>query len=335
MKAVVNVLAGAFGAGKTTAIRALLEAQPKTRWAVVVNDFGPAGIDARTLADLAPVREVLGACVCCAAGPLLPITLVRLLREVRPERLLLEPSGAADLAALLDQLSHPGLAAHLERRATILLEDPTLPLQPAALARREVAEVLVASRADLTSPQVLERWARGAAELWPPRTVGFSRHGQLDPAWLDLPAGGRPRFRPLAEHDHALMAVGLGFEGSPVAWAVWEEALRRLARGLGDGPRVVRAKGLIHLPQGWRRVDVLPDELSVRPTAWRGDVRLEVVAEASAGSAPGALAAILLDWAHHHGLPAARRLDEAKAASAPADERREARGLVSSSGEAD
>ena len=45
----VHILGGFLGTGKTTTIRAQLAARPGERVAVIVNDFGEAGLDAATL----------------------------------------------------------------------------------------------------------------------------------------------------------------------------------------------------------------------------------------------------------------------------------------------
>eukprot|EP00798_Chlamydomonas_sp_ICE-L_P026160 gene26160-11887_t len=46
----VNIVTGALGVGKTTAISRLLEAKPPGEvWAVLVNEFGALGIDGALL----------------------------------------------------------------------------------------------------------------------------------------------------------------------------------------------------------------------------------------------------------------------------------------------
>ena len=65
----VHIVAGFLGAGKTTAIRAQLDARRGERVAVIVNDFGEASFDEVSLAEGEPFRitNIPGGCVCCTA----------------------------------------------------------------------------------------------------------------------------------------------------------------------------------------------------------------------------------------------------------------------------
>ena len=46
----MNIITGALGVGKTTALRHLLSQRPPNeRWAIVVNEFGALGIDVRSV----------------------------------------------------------------------------------------------------------------------------------------------------------------------------------------------------------------------------------------------------------------------------------------------
>src|SRR5262245_66351000 len=63
----VHILGGFLGTGKTTAIRAQLAARPGERVAVIVNDFGEAGLDATTPEGAAPCQltNMPRGYVCC------------------------------------------------------------------------------------------------------------------------------------------------------------------------------------------------------------------------------------------------------------------------------
>jgi G3E family GTPase len=117
----VNLITGAAGAGKTTAIRRLLEKRPPDeRWAVLINDFGRA--TPSTTPGVAQgqvvVREVAG-CICCTGRVALRTAMVALLRDAAPQRLLLEASAAARPASLLQLLREPSLSRALDVRTTL------------------------------------------------------------------------------------------------------------------------------------------------------------------------------------------------------------------------
>ena len=126
MKTPVNLITGFLGVGKTTALLHLLTRRPPgARWAVLVNEFGQVGIDGATLSHAGgALREVPGGCICCSAQLPLRVTLTRLLREVRPERLLIEPTGLGHPAGVIDVLRSEGLASAVELRNVICLVDP-------------------------------------------------------------------------------------------------------------------------------------------------------------------------------------------------------------------
>ena len=117
----INLITGFLGTGKTTALLTLLAQKPADQvWAVIVNEFGEVGIDGAVLEGAgAEIREIAGGCLCCATGPQLPITLAKVIREKRPQRVLIEASGLAHASRVVDMLRRPPLAEALDIQATL------------------------------------------------------------------------------------------------------------------------------------------------------------------------------------------------------------------------
>ena len=109
-KVPVTVLGGYLGAGKTTALNALL-ASATERLAVLVNDFGSVGIDAALISGASGgVVELRNGCICCslADGFVSALSAVTSF-EPAPDRLVIEASGVSELTQVASWAHLPGL----------------------------------------------------------------------------------------------------------------------------------------------------------------------------------------------------------------------------------
>ena len=310
----VQIVSGFLGAGKTTAIRAQLDARSGERVAVIVNDFGEASFDEITLAEGEPFRitNIPGGCVCCTAPEGFVDALGAVLAE-KPDRLLIEPTGLARPQDLIDTIRRCPHGASVELAPVVVLIDPhQLAAQDArgdettrALMREQaqVADVLVANRTDLATESELAAFERYAAELWPgPLAVHRTRHGALPPALLDWPAGEGPRApaehaqraegerrsarmaeRHVAHHGHDHRPSTAGHLARSWRWSPdtifsgrrLRDALAALAGG--DSP-VARFKGIFRTEEGTSRLEIAGGVLHDRLTSFRRDSRADAIA---------------------------------------------------------
>ncbi len=216
-----NLITGFLGAGKTTAIRGLLPRRPAgARWSVFVNEYGMVSIDQALLEDGSPdvaVQELGGGCFCCSTSlPLGPL-LEQFVRQSRPDRLLIEPSGAGHPARVIDTLRSGRFANLIDLRATVCLVDPQDFDNPRVVHRDvfhdqiQMADVVVLNWLDRRDTALVTRCRRWLDEFDPPKLlVAETRFGELDPAWLDLDGSivRAPKF-PLAHGHGAAGLMGL------------------------------------------------------------------------------------------------------------------------------
>lgn len=310
-----NLITGFLGVGKTTAILELLKHKPPDqRWAVLVNEFGEVGIDGAALeagsAQGVTIREVPGGCLCCAAQVTMRVALTRLLRDAHPSRLLIEPTGLGHLAGVIDTLREPYFCKVLDVRATVCLVDPrqfadaAIARTPAYQDQLTLADVLVANKTDLATPDELHRFLANANTLYPPKLlIEQTRRGKLDPEWLDIEF--RPDRIPAHPDAHADENAGVPDERSEPAgpfqrrinkalgntscgWVFPPETLFDLAGlrkifahlnrpgGLRLGG-LVRAKGVLRTGREWRLVNWSEGDTDFRPIAYRRDSRIEII----------------------------------------------------------
>lgn len=316
-----TVVTGFLGSGKTTAIRHLLSVKPPhEHWAVVVNEFGEIGIDAAVIAaaggDVA-VRDVAGGCICCTSAPLLRVAINRVLRERRPDRLLIEPTGLGHPARIVDSLRDAWMSKALDLKGVVCLVDPR---QFAQQRYRDhdvyadqvmLADVLVANKCDLATVGQLEAFERDAGRMYPPKVViAQVNGGRIAPAWLDLSASpdrsaahpgahGAPAAPSAARTVIPLAATAPAEPGTFVrrdgaslgerscGWLfardTWFDgpALSALFASFADrsidGVALHRAKGVFRIDRDWALFSWVDGAWDMEPVAWRRDSRFEVV----------------------------------------------------------
>ncbi len=99
-----TIVCGVLGAGKTTFLGNILR-KPHKNSLVLVNDFGSAGIDGEILSSGGiETIELPSGCVCCSLRFDLITTLQKIVQQIRPDHLYIEPSGIAAPSAVAEAL---------------------------------------------------------------------------------------------------------------------------------------------------------------------------------------------------------------------------------------
>ena len=99
----VDVFSGFLGAGKTTLIKKLLaEVYQGEKIALIENEFGDVNIDSGFLQDSGvAIREMNAGCICCSLVGDFTTALAKVVDELHPDRIIIEPSGVGKLSEII------------------------------------------------------------------------------------------------------------------------------------------------------------------------------------------------------------------------------------------
>jgi len=226
----VNLITGFLGVGKTTLIRHLLKEHPKDEtWAVLVNEFGEVGIDGTLLdEDGVAIEEVAGGCLCCVSAPAFAVGLNKLIRQYRPQRILIEPSGLGHPAQILTTLRTPLYSSIIDIQATLCVVDAR---HLSSQRHREhqtfvdqihLADIVIANKADQYSAHDEDNLLEYMAGLKPAKQhIALATQGQIDIALLSLGATERQAQFPEA---HAFLLSQEAKQEAPTTsdWTAFE-----------------------------------------------------------------------------------------------------------------
>lgn len=312
-----NIITGFLGAGKTTAINHLLANKPADeRWAVLVNEFGQIGVDQSLLTAGEDIRisEIPGGCLCCTRGPQMRVALARLLREAKPDRLLIEPTGLGHPTGIVDLLTGPDFSSTIDLRSMICLIDPQILDDPRALRHPvfndqiELADILVLNKVDLCSTEQLDEAQQLSDNMFPAKaSVLTTTRGEIPVALLDLTSAPQThRGSSLTPGRHALsqvaqVAAETGEDSHSADVAPGQPLLQRgeldgmysyswqfhpqdcfdsdaILALLDAESEPLRIKAILRIGYAWISYNrSLSDDREVRESSWRRDSRIEII----------------------------------------------------------
>jgi G3E family GTPase len=264
----VTIVTGFLGAGKTTLVKHFLTTPEGRGTAVIVNEYGKAGIDDVLLRDSSDRIALLGnGCICCNVRTDLQLTLHRLVADRERgaiehfSRIVIETSGLADPSPILTTFATDralGGEFYVETVMTVVATQPgAKTIDKYAEARRQVilADRVVLSKTDIADETSLDKVVERIAALNPRAEVVTAEHGVLAPEYF-LAAGtgtsGTDMVRPSGflaeavevEHTDDIRSFTL-IEDKPVAWEPFARAMETLIAM--RGPDLLRVKGFLNV----------------------------------------------------------------------------------------
>lgn len=307
-----NLITGFLGVGKTTTILNLLSQRPADeRWAILVNEFGEVGIDGAILggsgSDGVVVSEIAGGCFCCSSNEPLDFTLIELLHQTKPQRVLIEPTGLGHPAAVLDTLRGPWFRELIDLRATICVADPADFANPRVASssvfqdQLHMADIVLVNKTDRAAAEQTATFLTHLRDLFPPKLqVVCTTHGHCDVALLDADISAARV--PLFPNAHRLKSAN-DSQGpaAPVAMLLPGKPIRKespqndraacgwifspfdrfsrlsLMEVLGGSLEVHRLKGVFNVGAEWLLFNRVGGDLTCESIPYCRDSRIEVI----------------------------------------------------------
>jgi G3E family GTPase len=271
----VSVITGFLGSGKTTLLNRLLRHPDMADSAVIINEWGEIGIDHLLVETLDGEMAVMASgCVCCTLRSDLEETIRGLLvrrdrNEIPPfRRVLLETTGLADPAPIMQMLLNNALLSHFVRLDAVVTTVDAVNIRrqldehPEAVKQVAIADRLLLTKTDLVEPAGIAAIEVELSRLNPGATVIVTSHGDVPPerlfgAALFDPTRKSPdvqawlRAERHDDHDHAHGDRGRGIHSfcltfdAPLPWQAVSHWLMTLRQWRGED--LLRVKGIIHL----------------------------------------------------------------------------------------
>ena len=162
----VTVIGGFLGAGKTTLVNHILSGDHGLKVAVLVNDFGAINIDAALITSTeGGLYSLSNGCVCCGLNQGFVEQLEELLAaRADIDHIVIEASGVADPARIMDTVRYSRFASRLRADAIVVVVDAAgfddaIAAAP-GLAEAQVgsADLLILNKTDLVDREQLDAW---------------------------------------------------------------------------------------------------------------------------------------------------------------------------------
>ena len=291
----LTILTGFLGSGKTTLLNRLLAETDVTDTAVVVNEFGEAGIDPLLVetATADGIVELANGCVCCSVRGELVATLGDLATRARPagrgplRRVIVETSGLSDPGPIIVSLmTDPMLLERFILDGVVAVVDrlggaEALASRNEAQRQVSIADRIVVTKSDLAPPAAAPDPLDAVLSHLNPRALRVdgttqaplaplllncglvdAATGHPDPTrWLGLTeaddgrTGGPEHGHEPHHHAHGQVRSFSIVQSEPVSFEAVTAFLDLLAATQGD--RLLRMKAIVNCTQSPDRPIVL------------------------------------------------------------------------------
>ncbi len=275
----VTLLTGFLGAGKTTLLNHLIKDENSGRIAVIMNEFGAAGLD-HDLIEESTEETVLmqSGCLCCTFRGDISTTLSSLLSrktsgELSFDRVVIETTGIAEPGPILQTLSGDELIkSDFYMDGVVTLVDAatgpdTLDTHMEAVNQIAMADLIVLSKSDLVTSDELERFEAKISSINNLAQQVRADHGSVPvdtlfglsatdqdgevkdiSKWVgkevNMTTLMSSHAQPQGRQEHKITSVSMEFV-DPIPGSIFDYWLDTLIAL--NGPDILRMKGIVHV----------------------------------------------------------------------------------------
>ena len=251
----IIVVSGFLGAGKTTFILEFIKEYAENegkRVAVLVNEFGELSIDGEVIRkgnleidEVVEIVELPSGCICCSLRASLPEAIDLIYESVKPDVLLIEPSGIATPANVLAAIKRCRHAGKYTIRPLIGIVDATVfqdfvdDFGEFYRNQVETADVLLVNKSDLVNDEELDEVERKVREVNPNALVVRTRFCRFIPEGCEHSAE--------VEYEESGPEIPLESLSAVPERKFRREELEEFLKKLVNGEfgRIIRAKGFV------------------------------------------------------------------------------------------
>ncbi|MBO7524664.1 MAG: GTP-binding protein [Verrucomicrobia bacterium] len=282
----ILIVSGFLGAGKTTFIRQLIRRTGR-ELVVLENEYGQTSLDSREISAEKNVNvwEMLEGCVCCTMKENFSASVLTISSTLDPEYLVVEPTGAARLGSLLENIGKISYEKISLLRPVVIVPPRGFHAnlnQYGEIYRDQIrnAGTVVLSKIENEDDAVIREVCRQIRELNPAAEIVERPYKQMDDDWWHglLLGEGEARLKAAAPehgghspHLHSFTLKNVSLKNPAQLVILLQDLLN------GEMGAVCRAKGTLKIGGEWVRFDMADGLFAVKGGEEGADPKTELV----------------------------------------------------------
>lgn len=281
----ILIVSGFLGAGKTTFIRQLIRRTGR-ELVVLENEYGQTSLDSREISAEKNVNvwEMLEGCVCCTMKENFSASILTISSTLDPEYLVVEPTGAARLGSLLENIGKISYEKISLLRPVVIVPPRGFHAnlnQYGEIYRDQIrnAGTVVLSKIENEETAVIREVCQRIRELNPAAQIVDKPYDRMDDDWWnsllrdegEAPKSTVPEQSGHSPHLHSFTLKNVSLK-NPVQLVILLQDLLN-----GEMGAVCRAKGTLKIGGEWVRFDMADGLFAVKGEEEGADPKTELV----------------------------------------------------------